>query len=54
MEQQISKVQVSRESLQQQLKEVSDSLLNFSVSKSEAEQLKIQLQSLLSRLNETR
>ena len=54
MEQPVSKVQASRESLQQQLKEVSDSLLNFSVSKSEAEHLKQQLQSLISRLNETR
>lgn len=54
MEQPVSKVQASRESLQKQLKEVSDSLLNFSISKREAERLEQQLQLLISRLNETR
>ena len=52
MEQQVSKIKNTPSSLHQQLKEVSDSLRNFSPSRAEAENLREQIQGLLTRLDE--
>ncbi|WP_164078374.1 hypothetical protein [Alteromonas facilis] len=52
MDKPVSSVKPISDSLQRQLKEVSDSLLSFSASRTEAENLRVQLKDLLQRLEE--
>ncbi|WP_164084648.1 hypothetical protein [Alteromonas flava] len=54
MDEPVSSTKPDSDSLQEKLKEVSDSLLNFSASRMEAEHLREQLRDLLARLEEPR